>query len=92
MLLADTTDAVFGTLLICEILSFGDPSVLDDVYSAFDEGWVDTLLIGTDDVEDMLNDEKQEYMMFMEREPLDHFSKENIYRLMEANPPEDEAT
>ncbi len=39
----------------------------------------------------MLNDEKQEYMMFMEREPLDHFSKENIGRLMEANPPEDEA-
>lgn len=91
MLLADTSDAVFGTLLICEILSFGDPSVLDDVYSAFDEGWVDTFLIGTDDVEDMLNDEKQEYMMFMEREPLDHFSKENIGRLMEANPPEEEA-
>jgi hypothetical protein len=56
MLLNDTSDAVFGTLLICEILSFGDPSVLDDVYSAFDEGWVDTFLIRTDDVEDMLND------------------------------------
>ena len=61
------------------------------MYSAFDEGWVDTFLIGTDDVEDMLNDEKPEYMMFMEREPLDHFSKENIGRLMEANPPEEEA-
>jgi hypothetical protein len=58
--LAKREDAVFGTLLICEILSFRDPSVLDDVYSAFDEGWVDTFLIGSDDVEDMLNDEKQE--------------------------------
>ena len=89
--LAKREDAVFGTLLICEILSFGDPSVLDDVYSAFDEGWVDTFLIGSDDVEDMLNDEKQEYMMFMKREPLDHFSKENIGHLMEANPLEEEA-
>ncbi|HID20266.1 MAG TPA: DUF1186 domain-containing protein [Methanophagales archaeon] len=90
MLLNDTSDTVFGSLLICEILSFGDPSVLDDVYSAFDEGWVDTFLIDTDNVEDMLNDEKQEYMMFMEREPLDHFSKENIHRLMESNYPEEE--
>lgn len=83
MLMDETSDAVFGTLLICEILSFKDPSVLDDVYSAFDAGWVDTFFIGYDEVEDMLNDEKQEYMMFMEKEPLDHFSKENIEQLME---------
>jgi hypothetical protein len=29
-------------------------------------------------------------MMFMEREPLDHFSKENIFRLMQSHYPEEE--
>ena len=92
LLLQDTTDRLFGTLLIGELLSFRDPSVLDLVYSAFDAGWVDTSFICREEVEEILNapEKEQEYMMFMKKDPLKHFSPENIDRLIQINYPEEE--
>jgi hypothetical protein len=54
-LLQDTADCLFGTLLIDEIISFKDSSVLDEVYSAFDEDWVDTFFISPEEADDVFN-------------------------------------
>ncbi|MBL7117509.1 MAG: DUF1186 domain-containing protein [Candidatus Syntrophoarchaeum sp.] len=80
MLFQDTTDRLFAAMLIGELVSFKDPDVLDVVYSAFDEDRVDTFFMPREEVDDVLNasEEKQEYMMFMKKDPLDHFSEKNI--------------
>jgi len=93
-LLQDTADCLFGTLLIGEIVSFKDSSVLDEVYSAFDEGWVDTFFMSREEVEEAFNrsEKEQEYMTFMKTEPLDHFSSENVEYLKKISYPEETGT
>ncbi|VVB84945.1 Uncharacterised protein [uncultured archaeon] len=92
-LLEDTNDPTFAAFLVDELLSFKDQNLLPQVDMAFEKGKIDTEVIRRDDVDWVFNlpEEEQSYSKFM-KNPLDHFSKENIDYLREISYPETKTT
>ena len=78
-LLENTNDQTFAAFLIDELLSFKDPNLLPQVRKAFEDGRIDTEVISRDDIDWVFNlpEEEQSYSKF-KKNPLEHFSKENI--------------
>lgn len=88
-LLEDTTDQTFAAFLVDELLSFKDQNLLPQVQKAFEDERIDTEVISQDDVDWVFNlpEEEQSYFKFM-KNPLEHFSRENISYLKKISYPE----
>lgn len=88
-LLENTNDHTFAAFLIDELLSFKDPNLLPQVRKAFEDGRIDTEVISRYDIDWVFNlpEEEQSYSKFM-KDPLEHFSKENINYLKTISYPE----
>ena len=88
-LLENTNDHTFAAFLVDELLSFKDPKLLPQVRKAFEDGRIDTEVISRYDIDWVFNlpEEEQSYSKFM-KDPLEHFSKENINYLKKISYPE----
>ena len=88
-LLEDISDPTLAAFFIDELLSFKDQNLLPQIHTAFEKGRIDTNVIGRDDVDWVFNlpEEEQSYSKFM-KNPIEHFSKENINYLRKISYPE----
>ena len=88
-LLKTTQDGIFAGLVADDLASFHDPSVMPDIHRAFEDGIIDDPFVKEDDLEEVINgvfsDMDEEDFKRNTRDPLDHFSRENIERLHLAN-------
>lgn len=81
-LLNSTKNAEFAGLVAEDLASFHEPSVLPEIYRAFEEGRIDESLIGKKDIETLFGDTTYDYCFEIHtKDPLNHFSRENIERL-----------
>lgn len=84
-LLNSTGDETFASLIVDDIASFHDPSVLPDVHRAFEEEKIDEPFMTESDIVEMINGlhPKIDKLDFERdtREPIEHFSRESIVRL-----------
>lgn len=88
-LLEEINDPTLAAFFIDELLSFKDQNLLPQIYTAFENGRIDTNAISYDDVNWVFNlpEERQSYSKFM-KNPIEHFSKENINYLRKMYYPE----
>lgn len=84
-LLKSTQDGIFAGLVADDLASFHDPSVMPDIHRAFEDGIIDDPFVKEDDLEEVINgvfsDMDEEDFKRNTKDPLDHFSRENIERL-----------
>lgn len=88
-LLVDVNDPTLAAFLIDTLLSFKDRNLLPQIHTAFEKGRINTNVIRRDDVDWVFNlpEEEQSYSKFM-KNPIEHFSKENINYLRKICYPE----
>lgn len=81
-LLDKTSDITFASLIIQDLALFHDISVLPEIYRAYEEGRVMEVFMREVDVESRIKgqDDDQDIKRST-RDPLDHFSRENIENL-----------
>lgn len=84
-LLKSTQDGTFAGLVADDLASFHDPSVMPDIHRAFEDGIIDDPFVKEDDLEEVINgvfsDMDEEDFKRNTKDPIDHFSRENIERL-----------
>ncbi len=88
-LLEDISDPTLAAFFIDKLLSFKDQNFLPQIHTAFEKGRINTDVIRRDDVDWVFNlpEEEQSYSKFM-KNPIEHFSKENINYLRKISYPE----
>ncbi len=84
-LLETTEDGTFAGIAADDLASFHDPSVMPEIHRAFEYGIIDDPFVKEDELEDVINgvfsDMDEADFKRNTRDPLDHFSRENIEHL-----------
>ncbi len=84
-LLGTTQDGTFAGLVADDLASFHDPSVMPDIHRAFEDGIIDDPFVKEDELEEVINgvfsDMDEEDFKRNTKDPLNHFSRENIEHL-----------
>ncbi len=76
-LLNSTSDTEFATLIIDDIASLRDPSVMPDIRKAFHEHKIDEFHISEEDIESIIKGE-YDNLERHKKEPIEHFSRNEI--------------
>jgi len=76
-LLNSTSDFEFATLIVDDIASLRDPSVMPDIHKAFQEDKIDEFHISEEDIKSIIKGEYDNLKRHT-KDPLDHFSRNEI--------------
>ena len=73
-----TRDIEFASLIVDDLASLHDASVLPDIKRAFKEGRIEEFIINMEDIEYIISDTTDKRFERHLKEPLDHFSRKEI--------------
>ncbi len=73
-----TSDTEFAALIVDDLVSLHDASVLPDIQRAFEEGRIEEFIINMEDIESIISDTTDKRFERHLKEPVDHFSRKEI--------------
>lgn len=73
-----TGDTEFAALIVDDLVSLHDASVLPDIQRAFEEGRIEEFIINMEDIESIISDTTDKRFERHLKEPVDHFSRKEI--------------
>lgn len=77
-LLNHTSDDVFASLIVDDLASFHDPSLMPEIHRAFEEGKIDEFHMPEKEVEKIIKGVYDDDLDRLTEAPLDHFSRKNV--------------